>query len=146
MSPAAAEIPGDRKRSSVKGWNQMEDGYAFRYEDPTGRHRHIASDVCCLCHLACCWLAALRLQQRCLLVILAGKRSAIMVKMVPMDDHLLLQWMAPKNFKEPRLLDLNVNDYIEPPSDSAGDGKVGTTPCASTVDCIRVVCSVRVAQ
>lgn len=38
MSCAAAEIPKDKKRSSVKGWNQMEDGYAFRYEDPTGRH------------------------------------------------------------------------------------------------------------
>ena len=52
----------------------------------------------------------------------AGKRNPIMVKMVPMDDHLLLQWMAPKSFKEPRLLDLNVNDYVDTPSDTAGDG------------------------
>lgn len=49
-----------------------------------------------------------------------------MVKLVPMDDHLLLQWMAPKSFKEPRLLDLNVNDYLEPPSDSAGDGNIAS--------------------
>ena len=53
----------------------------------------------------------------------AGKRNSIMVKMVPMDDHLLLQWMAPKSFKEPRLLDLNVNDYVESPSDTVGDGE-----------------------
>ena len=49
-----------------------------------------------------------------------------MVKMVPMDDHLLLQWMAPKSFKEPRLLDLDVNDYVEPPSDTAGDGETAS--------------------
>ncbi|CAL5228110.1 g11185 [Coccomyxa viridis] len=79
------EIPEDKKRSSVKGWNHMEDGYAFRYEDPT------------------------------------GKRNPLMVKMVPMDGHLLLQWMAPKSFKEPRLLDLDVNNYVDAPSDTAGD-------------------------
>ena len=33
----AAEIPEDKKRISVKGWNELEDGYAFRYEDPTGQ-------------------------------------------------------------------------------------------------------------
>ena len=54
----------------------------------------------------------------------AGKRNPIMVKMVPMDDHLLLQWMAPKSFREPRLLDLNVNDYVDTPSDTAGDGVI----------------------
>ena len=40
MSCAAAEIPENKKKSSVKGWNQMEDGYAFRYEDPTGECCH----------------------------------------------------------------------------------------------------------
>ena len=33
-----AEIPDDKKRSSVKGWNKDGDSYAFRYEDPTGDH------------------------------------------------------------------------------------------------------------
>jgi hypothetical protein len=32
-----AEIPEDKKWNSVKGWNELEDGYAFRYEDPTGQ-------------------------------------------------------------------------------------------------------------
>ena len=32
----------------------------------------------------------------------AGKRDPIMVKMVPLGEHLLLQWMAPKSFREPR--------------------------------------------
>ena len=36
-----------------------------------------------------------------------------MVKMVPMGDHLLLQWMAPKSFLEPRMLELDVNDYVD---------------------------------
>ena len=54
----------------------------------------------------------------------------MMVKMVPMDDHLLLQWMAPKSFKEPRLLDLNVNDYVDAPSGTAGDGG---TPLSSAI-------------
>ena len=31
-----ADIPEDKKRSSVKGWNKDGDGYAFRYEDPSG--------------------------------------------------------------------------------------------------------------
>ena len=33
-----ADIPDDKKRSSVKGWNKDGDSYAFRYEDPTGNH------------------------------------------------------------------------------------------------------------
>ena len=31
-----ADIPDDKKRSSVKGWNKDGNSYAFRYEDPTG--------------------------------------------------------------------------------------------------------------
>ena len=51
----------------------------------------------------------------------SGKRNPIMVKMVPLGDNLLLQWMAPKSFKEPRVLDLNVNDYVDdaPSADEA---------------------------
>lgn len=63
----------------------------------------------------------------------AGKRNPIMVKMVPLGDHLLLQWMAPKSFKEPRVLDLNVNDYVDDtPSaeDAAGEpGHCRAIPC-----------------
>ena len=51
----------------------------------------------------------------------AGKRNPIMVKMVPLDDHLLLQWMAPKSFREPRMLELNVRDYV----DKAASSEVG---------------------
>ena len=57
----------------------------------------------------------------------AGMRNAIMVKMVPMDDHLLLQWMAPQSFKEPRMLDLDVNDYVDTPRDTAGDGAAASS-------------------
>ena len=47
----AAEIAKDKKKSSVKGWNQMEDGYAFRYEDPTGEHHQLGLRKSCP---ACC--------------------------------------------------------------------------------------------
>ena len=75
----------------------------------------------------------------------AGKRNPLMVKMVPMDGHLLLQWMAPKSFKEPRLLDLDVNNYVDAPSDTAGDGmalsalvrSVQGVSCRQTLFCLQ---------
>ncbi|CAK0785666.1 hypothetical protein CVIRNUC_008877 [Coccomyxa viridis] len=83
------DIPDDKKRSSVKGWNKDGNSYAFRYEDPT------------------------------------GKRNPIMVKVVPLDDHLLLQWMAPKSFREPRMLELNVRDYVDKAASSEVDPMAG---------------------
>ena len=61
----------------------------------------------------------------------AGKRNPIMVKMVPLEDHLLLQWMAPQSFKEPRTLDLTVSDYVGEPSTTAEDGETAVCRTSS---------------
>lgn len=55
-------------------------------------------------------------------IAVAGKRNPIMVKMVPLGDHLLLHWMAPQSFKEPRLLNLFVPDCVNDADPSATDG------------------------
>ena len=56
----------------------------------------------------------------------AGKRNPIMVKMVPLGEHLLLQWMAPKSFREPRMLELNVSDYVDKAASSEAGELLGT--------------------
>ena len=56
----------------------------------------------------------------------AGKRNPIMVKIVPMGDHLLLQWMAPKSFREPRMLELSVSDYVDKAASSEAGEPLGT--------------------
>ena len=49
-----------------------------------------------------------------------------MVKMVPLGEHLLLQWMAPKSFREPRMLELNVSDYVDKAASSEAGELLGT--------------------
>jgi hypothetical protein len=44
---------------------------------------------------------------------LVGKRNPIMLKMVPMGDKMLLHWASPGSFDEPRMLELNVDDYVD---------------------------------
>ena len=56
----------------------------------------------------------------------AGKRNPIMVKMVPTGGHLLLQWMAPRSFREPRMLELNVSDYVDKAASSEAGELLGT--------------------
>ena len=67
----------------------------------------------------------------------AGKRNPIMVKMVPLGDNLLLQWMAPKSFKEPRVLDLNVNDYVD--DTPSADEAVGKPSHCRAIPCFRAM-------
>ncbi|EIE21537.1 hypothetical protein COCSUDRAFT_66937 [Coccomyxa subellipsoidea C-169] len=42
-----------------------------------------------------------------------GKRTPILLKMVPMGDKMLLHWASPGSFDEPRMLELNVDDYVD---------------------------------
>ena len=49
-----------------------------------------------------------------------------MVKMVPLGGHLLLQWMAPKSFREPRMLELNVSNYVDKAASSEAGELLGT--------------------
>ncbi|KAK9908073.1 hypothetical protein WJX75_002439 [Coccomyxa subellipsoidea] len=42
-----------------------------------------------------------------------GKRNPIMLKMVPMGDKMLLHWASPGSFDEPRMLEVNVDDYVD---------------------------------
>ncbi len=44
---------------------------------------------------------------------LTGKRTPILLKMVPMGDKMLLHWASPGSFDEPRMLELNVDDYVD---------------------------------
>jgi hypothetical protein len=74
----------------------------------------------------------------------AGKRNPIMVKMVPFGDNLLLQWKAPKSFKEPRVLDLNVNDYVaDTPS---VDEAAGMPSHSRAIPCFRAMATIRAAM
>lgn len=51
---------------------------------------------------------------------LQGKRNPIMLKMVPMGDKMLLHWASPGSFDEPRMLELNVDDYVDDTANTDG--------------------------
>ncbi|BDA44760.1 probable proteasome inhibitor [Coccomyxa sp. Obi] len=42
-----------------------------------------------------------------------GKRNPIMLKMTPMNNKMLLLWASPGSFNEPRMLELDVDDYVD---------------------------------
>ena len=55
-----------------------------------------------------------------LLLLHAGRRKPIVVKLVPMGNRLLLHWLPAGENAEPALLELNVDDYIEDGTDPSG--------------------------